>query len=266
MGKVVDYSKMKLGKRHPRHDSRVPQLAKYTQALPPAPNSVDYQNKIGEGNWPMMVNDKLGDCTCAAVGHVIQQWTTYTDKTLILSDDQIVSLYETVGGYNPSDPNTDQGAVEVDVLNYWLNNAIYNNPLNAYASLELMNHNEVMDAVYWFGNCYIGVALPISAQNQEVWAVPPGGPVGAGAPGSWGGHAVPVVAYDERGLTVVTWGAIKRMTWQFWDTYCDEAYALLSEDWMKNNLNPGGLSWQQLVKDMSLIKGGFSSATAIMHI
>jgi hypothetical protein len=80
-------------------------------------------------------------------------------------------------------------------------------------------------------NCYIGLALPISAQNQDVWAVPPGGSAGEGSPGSWGGHAVPIVAYDSRGLTVITWGATKRMTWQFLDTYCDEAYALLSQDW-----------------------------------
>ena len=32
-----------------------------------------------------------------------------------------------------------------------------------------------------------------------------------GQPGSWGGHAVPVVAYDVRGITWVTWGALQPM-------------------------------------------------------
>ena len=27
---------------------------------------------------------------------------------------------------------------------------------------------------------------------------------------------MPVVAYDSRGLTVVTWGALQVMTWSFW--------------------------------------------------
>lgn len=261
---MVDHSKMKLGKRHPRHDPRVPMLARYTKALPPAPASTDYESKVT--NWPMMMNDNLGDCTCAAVGHVIQQWTTYNNKPVVLSDPQIEQLYETVGGYNPADPSTDQGAVEVDVLNYWLTSGVDGHPLGAYAALELQNHNEVMDAVYWFGNCYIGVALPISAQNQDVWAVPPGGATGPGAPGSWGGHAVPVVAYDERGLTVVTWGDKKRMTWQFWGTYCDEAYALLSTDWTEAGLAPPGFNYDQLSADIQEIKSGFASAKAIKHV
>lgn len=261
---MVNHSKMKLGKRHPRHDPRVPMLARYTTALPSAPPSVEYQTKVTD--WPMMMNDRLGDCTCAAVGHVIEQWTTYSGRPVVLSDQQVEQLYEIVGGYNPADPNTDGGAVEVDVLNYWLNSGVFGHPLDAYAALELQNHNEVMDAVYWFGNCYIGVALPISAQTQDVWAVPPGGANGPGAVGSWGGHAVPVVAYDARGLVVITWGQPKRMTWQFWDTYCDEAYALLSTDWTSAEVSPAGFNYQQLTADIQAIKSGFASAKAIKHI
>jgi hypothetical protein len=31
---------------------------------------------------------------------------------------------------------------------------------------------------------------------------------------------------------VVTWGALKSMSWQFYDAYADEAYAVLSEDFL----------------------------------
>lgn len=263
---MAKFGSVKLGKRHPRFDPRIPMLARFTAKLPPPPpTATDYASKVP--SWPMMANDKLGDCTCAAVGHCIEQWTTYNGNPVVMPDPDVISLYEQVGGYNPANPNTDQGAVEVDVLNYWLNNPVAGlKPLQAYASLELQNHNEVMDAVYWFGNCYIGLALPISAQNQDIWAVPPAGAVGEGAPGSWGGHAVPVVAYDGRGLTVVTWGTTQRMTWQFWDTYCDEAYALLSDAWVSGGKNPAGMDTQQLIADMQSIKNGFASAKAIKHI
>ena len=40
---------------------------------------------------------------------------------------------------------------------------------------------------------------------------------GDDAPGSWGGHAVDVVGYDDAGLTVVSWGALLRASWDFWD-------------------------------------------------
>ena len=109
-----------------------------------------------------------------------------------------------------------------------------------------------------FGNCYVGLMMPLSAQTQSIWSVPPGGPVGHGAPGSWGGHAVPVVAYDPEGLTVVTWGALKRMTWGFWAAYCDEAYAILSPDYLEQkggkSVVPAGFDLQQLQEDLADLK------------
>jgi len=247
--------KVKLGKAPARHDVRTLQLAKYlpATAVPPPPANEDWEKNVG--SWPMMLNDNLGDCTCACAGHMIEQWTTYTGAAVTPSDDDILSAYEAVGDYDPNDPNTDRGAVILDVLNYWRNTGIGGRQILAYAALEPHNHNEVKDSVMLFGNCYIGVQLPLSAQQQTVWAVPPGGPTGQGAPGSWGGHAIPIVAYDVRGLTVVTWGALKRMSWSFLDTYCDEAYAVLSQDWTSQvtKLNPANFDLATLQADLQQI-------------
>jgi len=66
---------------------------------------------------------------------------------------------------------------------------------------------------------------------------------------------VPVVAYDANGLTVVTWGALKQMTWGFWQAYCDEAYALLSPDWLKaNDVAASGFDLAQLNADLNALK------------
>jgi len=223
---------VKLGKLPPRHDPRTLQLTKYLDArtLPPPPASVDFASLVD--GWPMMKNDTIGDCTCAAAGHMIEQWTTYAKKAFTPNDSVIVDAYAAITGYDPITGLNDNGAVILDVLNYWRRNGIASHDIAAYAGLEPKNHTELKDAVAIFGNAYLGLALPLSAQNQAVWAVPSGGAVGAGAPGSWGGHAVPVVSYDVRGLTVITWGEQKRMTWTFLDTYCDEAYAVLSSDWI----------------------------------
>jgi hypothetical protein len=116
-----------------------------------------------------------------------------------------------------------------------------------------------MDSVYIFQGCYIGVQLPISAkaqvQNNQPWSVPPGGTTGDGAKGSWGGHAIPVVAYDSRGVTCVTWGALQSMTWSFWEAYCEEAYAILSNDYLtKKKQTPQGFNLQQLQADLQDLK------------
>lgn len=260
---MTDHARMRLGKRHPKRDARVPALSRYTALLPAAPATCDYSGKLK--NIGMMVNDSLGDCTCAAVGHAIQVWTSQSSDEVTIPDAAVVSLYEAVGHYNPAVPSSDQGAVESEVLDYWLRNPVAGHAITGYATLEPGNLSEVRDAVWMFGGAYIGLALPISAQGQgSVWSVPPGGPTGQGQPGSWGGHAVFVTGYDERGLTFVTWGALQRMTWEFWSAYCDEAYAIEGQDWfLADGSSVSGFQHSILDADMAAIKGGVSAPRSV---
>lgn len=252
------YGSVKLGKLPPRHDPRTLQISKYldTSKLPEPPRSEDYATKVRV--WPMMRNDTVGDCTCASAGHMIEQWTTYAAKAFTPTDAQVIAAYSAITGYDPVTGANDNGAVILDVLNYWRKVGIASRRVAGYVGLEPRAHTDVKDAVMLFGNCYLGLALPLSAQSQEVWAVPPGGATGIGAPGSWGGHAVPVVAYDPRTLTVVTWGRTKRMTWSFFDAYCDEAYAVLSQDWIddRTKLAASHFDFVTLQKDLAELQEG----------
>lgn len=248
---MIDHSRMKLGKAPAVHDPRTLELANYLRPalLPPPPAQVDWGQQVR--SWPMMGNDRIGDCTTAAAGHCIEEWTTDAGFPVVLPDATIIAAYAAVSGYNPVTGQHDVGASEIKVLNYWRTTGIGGHTLRAYVALEPGNLDHVRDAVSLFGNAYIGLALPITAQTQPVWSVPPGGPTGPGAPGSWGGHAVPVVAYDPQGLTVVTWGALKRMTWGFWAAYCDEAYALLSDDFLTADKTPAGVDLVTLQQDLA---------------
>jgi hypothetical protein len=255
----IDPKKLKLGKQVARHDPRTLLMASYvTPALPTPPVSFDLTSKVK--TWGMMDNDQIGDCTCAAAGHLIMEWTANAGKKMDTpSDQQIVAAYSAITGYNPTTGANDNGAVEIDVLNYWRQTGIAGHKIGAYVALEPANHTHIMDSVYIFQGCYIGVQLPISAmaqvQNNQLWSVPPGGTTGDGAKGSWGGHAIPVVAYDSRGVTCVTWGAPQSMTWSFWEAYCEEAYAILSPDYLtKKKQTPQGFSMQQLQADLRDLK------------
>jgi hypothetical protein len=233
---LADGRPVKLGKRPAKHDFRTLQLAKYTAKVPPAPPAHDdWEKKVH--HWPMMMNDTVGDCTCACAGHMIEQWTTYSKTPFIPTDRQIIAAYSAITGYDPATGDHDDGAAILDILNYWRKAGVAGHKILAFATLDPSSRTEVEDSVFLFGNCYLGIQLPVSAQAQSVWAVPPGGTTGLGSPGSWGGHAVPVVAYDQRGLTVVTWGALQRMTWGFLHAYCDEAYSVLSQDWINHTTN-----------------------------
>ena len=58
----------RLGRRAIKTDSRTLRLANYfTSALPPPPPTADWT--AGITGWGMMLNDSIGDCTCAGLGH-----------------------------------------------------------------------------------------------------------------------------------------------------------------------------------------------------
>lgn len=157
------------------------------------------------------------NCTCAAAGHLIEAWTTEEGLVIDVPEQAVIAMYEAITG------GQDTGAVELDVLRYWRKNGLAGHKPFAFALIDRMAHEHVKLAASLFAGVYIGIALPKSAQAQtgphSLWDVDAHG--GADAqPGSWGGHAVNVVGYDESTVTVVTWGFLQRMTWAFWDKYC----------------------------------------------
>jgi hypothetical protein len=247
----------KLGKRLPKIDPRTLRLRDYIAPLKAAfngpPAHVNWV-KTGAPAWPMMLNDSLGDCVCAAAGHMQEQWTTWKGQTITPGDSAILNMYEKVGGYVPGEPATDNGCNMLDALNWWKGTGIQGRRIAAYAAVNYEDRAEVKTAVELFGNLYLGIQLPLSAQGQNVWQVPVGGPSGNGAPGSWGGHCIPVVSYDPTGLIVVTWGQQLFMTWGFLNTYADEAYAVLSPDWIESSgFSPGKVDLAQLMADLAKI-------------
>src|SRR5580704_3991068 len=132
----TDHSKMKLGKAAPVHDPRTLLLANYIKAtLPPAPAQYAYATDIGASSWGMMGNDKLGDCTCAAAGHLIMEWTDDNGKMVTPPDQSIIAAYSAITGYNPATGANDNGAVELNVLKYWRKTGIAGHQITAFAAL-----------------------------------------------------------------------------------------------------------------------------------
>jgi hypothetical protein len=250
---MADHSKMKLGRKAIKTDSRTLALRDYlTPALSPPPPAVDWTKGIA--NWGSMLNDTLGDCTIAGIGHAIQVWTSHAAKAIVTTPDPTIqSYYEKWDGYVPGNASTDSGGIELDVLNNWQKQGFDGHALLAFADPKVANLVEIRQSIALFGGVYIGLSLPISAQTQDVWDVVPKG--GANAKkGSWGGHCVFVAGYDAHGFTCITWGQLKTMTVVFWNKYCDEAHTLLSHDWIKAKGSPHGFNQTQLETDLKAIK------------
>jgi hypothetical protein len=247
---------LRLGKLPARRDARTLSLARYVDrsALPAPPARLDLAGAVGE--WPMYGNDRLGDCTTAAAGHMIEAWTAAAAGNAVeVSERAVIEAFDAVKVVDPA--SGEEGAVELDVLGLWRSAGIGGHRIGAFALVTLADHELVRTAAALFGGVYIGLQLPLSARSQQVWDWT-GSLDGPAAPGSWGGHAVDVVGYDDVGLTVVTWGALQQLTWEFWDFYCDEAYAILSVDFLANGKSPQGLDLAALRHDLELVTAGGS--------
>lgn len=254
------HAALPLGKNSPRRDSRNLRFAKYSANLPAPPSVCNWTNPVT--SWPMMLNDTLGDCTCAAAGHMQQCWTANVGVEFIPTDAQIESAYELVGGYVPGNPSTDNGADEVTVLNSWRQTGIAGRKISAYVAVNPQNATEVKQAINLFGGIYTGLAMPLAWQGTQTWDAPSSGVcarvyralVGDSqwTPGSWGGHAVPVLDYDTKGYTPITWGSdAYRITSSGFAAYCDEAYAVVSQDFLNaKGVDPQGFDVAQLMADL----------------
>lgn len=240
--------KQMLGKTSARYDARTLNFKKYFKKLPTVPDAINLSLKVPA--WGVMGNDTIGDCTCAAAGHMEMLWTSQAQAQIYTpSDSAIISAYSEVSGYIPGNPATDNGANMMDVLNLWRNSGIAGHKIYAYTNLNILSSQQVRAALYFFGGIYVGVQLPNSALAQtdarQCWSPTSDTSIA-------GGHAFNIVACDPWTLACVTWGQIQLMTWDWLQRYCDESYAIISPDWMNSNwVSPDGFNNKQLEKDLS---------------
>ena len=221
--------------------------------LPPSP-VVDYASQVA--SWPMYGNDRIGDCTCAAAGHMIQAWTDYATTEVTIGESDVIQAYSAITGYNPATGAGDNGANEQDVLNYWRKTGIGGHKIGGFAELaSLDNLTLAKQCLEVFGTIYLGINVPQSAMDQ----------FRAGEPWAWtgdtniiGGHAVPVQywgTHETGEIEVVTWGKRQRMTRRFWLNYVEEAWVVFSPDWLEaNGQSAGG-------DDLSQLRAAFTELT-----
>lgn len=203
----------------------------------------------------MYGNDTIGDCTCAETGHQIQAWTGAAGSEVTISQNDVVSAYSAISGYNPQTGANDNGCVIADVLKYWQGTGIGGHKIGAYVQVDVKSGEQIGQGANFFGGLNIGVQLPMAAQSMSnVWLAPQGPLSGNNAPGSWGGHCVYVVGYSPFGATVVTWGQLVVVEWGFWEAYVDEAWAIVSQDFLNGKgVSPQGFDLAQLNSDLAAV-------------
>jgi hypothetical protein len=214
-------------------------------------------------NLGMMLNNKLGDCTCAAFYHAIQVWSFNASGTLVTQPDpDVEALYIDACGYNPKAGGEGPGGNEQSVLTYILKTGAPIGPtgagrqkITAFVEVDPREVDDVKRAIHNCGVAYIGFNVPQSIDPStkpppSVWVYDPK------LAKSVGGHAVVLAGYDAAGARVISWGTYYTMTWEFFAHFVDEVYAIADTEWFTaKGTSPGGLTQAQLEEQMKALKG-----------
>jgi hypothetical protein len=216
----------------------------------------------------MMLNDYLGCCTCSSDGHIVQGLTTYGQGHEVDVPDSAVLLAYEAAGYDPNAPlvngqnPTDQGWTVPDALSYLRRTGMDGHKIAFYGQVPVSDTRKVALACYEFGYLSIGLNLPNSAMAQfnegpaqghsrPVWSLVPNDG------GNDGGHCVAVCGINSTGPVAWTWGASVQMTWGFWHKYVEEAWAVISRDWVnsKTGTDPIGVNLAVLGQEVQSVLG-----------
>jgi len=261
----------RLGRLPRTYDPRVPHLSAILGGKKPAapPPSVNYVKDMPQApkRFGMMLNDKLGDCTCAAFYHARQVWTFHSSgRTQTAPNADVELLYEEACGYNPKKGGEGPGGNEQHVLTYIHKKGA---PIGkdgapvdkilGFVEVDPRVIDDVKRTIYNAGVAYIGFNVPANIMPSDgvppqVWTVAPG------RQKIVGGHAVVLAGYDAKGAILISWGQLYKMTWQFFTTYVDEVYSISDAAWSrsafakkKKLMLPGGLSEAELRDQMRFL-------------
>ncbi len=232
--------------------------------LPPLPPSLDNAGTL-PADLGIMMNDRLGDCTCAGLYHAIQVWTKDAQGAMWTEPDTcVLEAYREACGYDPADPNTDAGGAEQSVLAWATNTGMpmvmqdgtaARSKISAFVEIDPRNPRDVCMAIMECGLVYIGFNVPnlLPEDPGAVWDGRDMGPIE-------GGHCVICPGFARTNpnapiLDVISWGDRYTMTWEFWQKNVDECYALFSPLWIASSgQTPYGLDAAALQGIMQAIK------------
>jgi hypothetical protein len=247
---------MKLGKTPARPNAVTFKLAKYidTTVLPTPPEQFGHENVVAAQGWGMLGNDQYGDCVWAGAAHETMLWNLERDKSVGFDPKHVLKDYTAVTGFDPADPDTDQGTDMSVAASYRRKTGVIDqssrrHKVAAYLAITPGDVEQHLIALYVFGVVGIGIQFPGSAMDQfnagKPWDVVAGSKIE-------GGHYIPLVA-KRANLDVLTWGQVQEMTPAFLEKYNDESIVYISREMLTAGHSPEGFDLKQLKADLAAL-------------
>lgn len=229
-------------------------------SLPPVTLLADVDRASAVPSWPMYMNDQLGCCVPAGKGHMFGAMSWYgSGVEALFADSEIVATYSRDGGYVAGEASTDQGCDMQTALANAVTYGMTDTTGKVHKALGYARFGNPADEVLLgqvldvFGSVYVGINVQQVIETEfdagQPWTYVPGQP--------WaGGHCVVLQRrYPSTSAPVleyVTWGALQRAYSTFQAHAAEEAWAVVTQDWVRaNGTSVEGMNVAQLLADMA---------------
>ena len=114
----------------------------------------------------MYANDRIGDCTTAAAGHMIEAWTAAAaGRAVEVPEQAVLAAFDAVKIVDPA--SGEEGAVELDVLKLWRRRGHRRPPDRRVRRVARDDRDLVRTAAWLFGGLYIGLQLPLPRATRR---------------------------------------------------------------------------------------------------
>lgn len=201
-------------------------------------------------DWQMLANDKYGCCVWSGAAHEHKTWTRVGDAIDAIFDDKsVLSDYRDATGFDPNDPDTDQGTDMRAAADYRRRTGIVDangvrHKILASLNLKPGSVEHLRAATYLYGAVGVGLYVTDKAMQQFddriPWSI-------VSKANEEGGHYVPCLGWNSMGHPlVVTWGRLHAITPAYYEKYSDEAMVYLTDEFMVDGRTPQGYQIPEL--------------------
>lgn len=222
--------------------------------LPQLPEQCINSRSVGD-DCGMLGNDRVGNCVIAGGMHLDQDWLSNAGHDFRFTTEQALQVYSEVTGYNPADPTTDNGTDPVQFLKFWRSRTLLGKSIGGFALLPTCDLETLKYTILLFGGCLAGFTLPDSCLDREDWNYTPSPAEHIyDMPNPANGHEVVIVDYMPDRFRVRTWGTTIDMSPAFYGAYCDQAFAVFSNDMLRGDgRSPRGFDAGALRADLARV-------------
>lgn len=223
----MDFCTGRLPKNE-RYCSSLPQLSNYPiDAIPEAKwswtsaSSQTLKEPSISKLYPILGNDRLGDCVVAGGAHQLTLHNAMVGKRFVPSEADVVALYSKLGH------GRDAGLPLDTMLQAMVGGVFGGQKILADCNVDPSNMDQIKKTIQFLGGAMIGFNTTAHSVSDFQQGIP------------WddkyredgGGHCVILTGWDDAAQEweLLTWGGIQRATYRWSKRYMNEVHGIVTE-------------------------------------